>query len=82
MEAAPLFLTTSLLVKRAAFLDVGGMATELLTNQDIELYLRLFPRYRVAFLAETLAIYSPGKNRAFEVASQKTFKTVEQGDSR
>ena len=55
------------------------MSTELLTNQDIDLYLRLFPRYKVAFLLETLAEYSPGENRAFEVASRKAQHKREQG---
>ncbi len=82
VTAGSLFLTTSLLVKRAAFLAVGGMSRELLTNQDIELYLRLFPRYRVAFLAEPLAVYSPAENRAFEIASRKAHTAVERGESR
>lgn len=82
VEAAQLFLTTSLLLKRDAFMAVGGMNCELLTNQDIELYLRLFPRYRVGFLNETLAVYSPGENRAFQVASHKTRQRLEQGKSR
>jgi hypothetical protein len=54
----------------------------LLTNQDIALYLRLFPRYKVAFLSEPLAVYSPGQNRAFEVASQKSRTSVEKGRAR
>lgn len=82
VETAQLFLTTSLLLKRDAFMAVGGMTCELLTNQDIELYLRLFPRYRVGFLNETLAIYSPGENRAFQVASHKTRRRTERGKSR
>jgi glycosyltransferase involved in cell wall biosynthesis len=82
VEAAPFFLTTSLLLKRSAFIGVGGMAADLLTNQDIELYLRLFPRCRVAFLGECLARYSPGENRAFEVASLKARRNVEKGQSR
>jgi glycosyltransferase involved in cell wall biosynthesis len=82
IEAAPRFLTTTLLLRRSAFLNVGGMCPDLLTNQDIDLYLRLFPRYRVGFLAESLAVYSPGQNRAFEVASRKAGHASERGTSR
>ena len=82
VEAAHVFLTTTLLLRRSTYLDAGGMSTDLLTNQDIDLYLRLFPRYRVAFLSEPLAVYSPGQNRAFEVASRKSQTGVEKGRAR
>jgi glycosyltransferase involved in cell wall biosynthesis len=82
IEAAHIFLTTTLLLRRGAFMNVGGMSPDLLTNQDIDLYLRLFPRYRVGCLAESLAVYSPGQNRAFEVASAKARHAGERGGSR
>ena len=81
-RAGHAFLTTTFVVRRSAFTAAGGMREWLLTNQDIDLYLRLFPRSRVAFLVETLAAYNRGTSRAFEIASKKAASRAHRGKAR
>jgi hypothetical protein len=63
MVTGHLFITTTFLVKRNAILEVGGFRQDLRTSEDLELYFRLAARYRVAYVAEVLAIYNPGTGR-------------------
>ena len=63
MTTGHLFLTTTFLVKRAVFCDAGYFNEGLRTSEDLELYFRIAARYRVAYLSEVLAVYSPGAHR-------------------
>jgi glycosyltransferase involved in cell wall biosynthesis len=63
MTTGHVFLTTTFLVKRAAICDVGCFNETLRTSEDLDLYFRLAARYRVAYLAETLAVYTPASYR-------------------
>jgi hypothetical protein len=42
---------------------VGYFNEDLRTSEDLELYFRLAARYRVAYISEALAVYSPGAAR-------------------
>ena len=63
MTTGHLFYTTTFMAKRRALASMGGFRPELRTSEDLELYFRLAVRYRVAFIAEPLGIYSPGSGR-------------------
>ena len=63
MTTGHLFLTTTFLVKRSIMCDVGNFNENLRTSEDLELYFRLAARYRVAYISEALAVYSPGTHR-------------------
>ncbi|MBV9282778.1 MAG: glycosyltransferase [Chloroflexi bacterium] len=47
----------SLLIRRAALLEVGGYRPEFPVCEDYDLYLRLVERFRLANIAETLYVY-------------------------
>jgi glycosyltransferase involved in cell wall biosynthesis len=72
------FLTTTFMVKRDAILAVGGFREDLRTSEDLELYFRLAARYIVAYVAETLATYSPGPGglRNSEVIYRDRIKAI------
>ncbi len=63
MTTGHLFLTTTFMVKRTVIQDVGYFDKEFRTSEDLELYFRLASRYRVAYIADALAVYSPGNDR-------------------
>jgi glycosyltransferase involved in cell wall biosynthesis len=81
-RAAHLFLMSTLIVRREAIDRIGGFDPALRTNQDIDLYLRLAPRSTAAYINRVLAEYSPGPQRAFENASQKTSDPALRGKAR
>jgi hypothetical protein len=63
MTTGHLFLTTTFLVKRAVIHDVGFFNEKLRTSEDLEFYFRLAARFRVAYVDEAMAVYSPGTYR-------------------
>jgi glycosyltransferase involved in cell wall biosynthesis len=63
MSIGHLFLTTTLIVKKSTLLSVGLFREDLRTSEDLELYFRLAVRWPIAYIAEPLAIYSPGPER-------------------
>src|ERR1700690_217956 len=63
MIAGHLFLTTTFMVKRSVVQHIGYFNKDFRTSEDLELYFRLAARYRVAYISEALAIYSPGTHR-------------------
>jgi glycosyltransferase involved in cell wall biosynthesis len=63
MTTGHLFLTTTFLVKGSVIHDVGYFNKDYRTSEDLELYFRLAARYRVAYISEALAVYSPGTHR-------------------
>jgi glycosyltransferase involved in cell wall biosynthesis len=63
MTMGHLFLTTTLIVKRSILCDVGLFNKDFRTSEDLELFFKLAARYRVAYVSEALAVYSPGTHR-------------------
>ena len=63
MTTAHIFLTTTFLAKRRAICDVGCFNEAFRTSEDLDLYFRLAARFRVAYVAEALAVYTPGSHR-------------------
>jgi len=74
--AAHLLLTPTLIVDRALVMSTGGFDERLLTNQDIDLYLRLALKVEFAYLAKPLTLCSSGPCRAMEVPSSRASGTV------
>ncbi len=62
MTTGYLFLTTTFMIKRSVLFDERFFNKDFRTSEDLELYFRLAVRYRVAFVSEPLAIYSPGNH--------------------
>ena len=69
-------------MKKNIYTNIGGMNPRLRTNQDIEFYFRLAPRYKIAYINKVLAEYSPGPERAYEVASNLEPKKYRKGKAR
>ncbi len=63
MTTGHLFLTTTFLAKRSVIHHIGYFNKDYRTSEDLELYFRLAARYRVAYISEALAVYSPGTHR-------------------
>lgn len=63
MAMGHIFLTTTFFAKRAVVNDVGYFKEDLRTSEDVEFFFRLAARYRVAYISEALAVYSPGPHR-------------------
>lgn len=63
MNTGHLFLTTTFLVRRSVIHHMGYFNEDFRTSEDLEFYFRLAARYRVAYISEALAVYSPGTHR-------------------
>lgn len=78
---ASFFLPSTMLVRKNVLETLDGFDPSFRTSQDVELFLRIAPRYDVLFIDRVLSEYLPGTDRAFEVASQIAKKKTEKGFS-
>jgi glycosyltransferase involved in cell wall biosynthesis len=79
---ASFFLPSTMLVRRDVLETLGCFDPSFRTSQDVELFMRIAPRYDVLFIDRVLSEYLPGTDRAFEVASRISGRKTEKGVSR